>query len=118
MTYRIPGRNGDYDVHSWDIEGWQRVYTHLNVENEIQKMLAWVEANPRKKKANVKRFIVNWLSGAKVEPKKMETSTAAYRDRVQSKHREEMKKPEADPEIARKALSEAMALLGIRNGSV
>jgi hypothetical protein len=47
----------------------------------------------------------------------MESSTAAYRTRVQQQHHAEMKLPDADPEVARKALAESMALLGIRTGN-
>jgi hypothetical protein len=36
----------------------------INPDEEIQKMLVWLKANPEKAKKNYKRFIINWLTRA------------------------------------------------------
>jgi len=37
-------------------------FPSIDVESEIKKMEAWLLANPKKRKKNYARFIVNWLS--------------------------------------------------------
>ena len=41
---------------------WEKAYPACDIEAEINKMAAWLAANPTRKKANYKRFITNWLS--------------------------------------------------------
>ena len=43
---------------------WTEAF-NLNVEQELKKMEAWLTANPKNKKVNYERFIVNWLGRAK-----------------------------------------------------
>ena len=112
--YRLPEKSGTgFVVTEADIKGWQRIYPGIDVEQEVGKMVTWLQANPRSRKTNTHRFVVNWLSRAN-ETKPSVPVASAYRDAVQKKHRAEMAKPEADPEVARQALSEAMQILGIR----
>ena len=47
------------------IEKWIEAFPSLNVEVELKKMEAWLTANPKNKKVNYERFIVNWLGRAK-----------------------------------------------------
>jgi len=54
------------------LEKWRKAFPHLNVEVELKKMEAWLQANPTRRKKNYERFIVNWLlrvnkKGGKVE---------------------------------------------------
>lgn len=117
--FKLPEKSGPgFIVTESDIKGWQRIYPNLDVEQEVGKMLQWLNANPRARKTNTHRFVVNWLAkSADSKPAQSTPHSVAYRAAVQQKHREEMAKPDADPEVARKALSEAMALLGIRTGN-
>ena len=46
------------------INKWTEAF-NLNVEQELKKMEAWLTANPKNKKVNYERFIVNWLGRAK-----------------------------------------------------
>ena len=54
----------EYDVPHKDIERWSDLYRAVDVEDELRKMIAWLEANPikRKTRRGINRFIVNWLS--------------------------------------------------------
>lgn len=46
------------------LRDWQALYTSIDVREEVRKAAAWCLANPRKRKINVDRFLVNWLSRA------------------------------------------------------
>jgi hypothetical protein len=58
----------DFDLKIWinitddkkDI--WQRAYPACNIDLQLDKMAAWLLANPNKKKKNYERFITNWLA--------------------------------------------------------
>jgi hypothetical protein len=43
----------------------------VNVQEELLKMEAWIVANPKNKKSNYERFIVNWLTKAQDKAKPM-----------------------------------------------
>ena len=47
------------------MDRWKEAFPLLNVEVELKKMEAWLSANPKNKKVNYERFIVNWLGRAK-----------------------------------------------------
>ena len=117
MNFYLPEKGGtEFHVSAEDVTGWQRVYTNVIVESELAKMQQWLIANPKSQKTNTRRFITNWLARCE-ETKKPSPSASTYRAAVQAKSRAERALPAADPETARRALQESMALLGIRNGS-
>ena len=41
---------------------WEKAYPACDIEAELNKMAAWLSANPTRKKSNYKKFITNWLS--------------------------------------------------------
>lgn len=47
------------------LEKWKEAFPLIDVDVELKKMEAWLAANPKNKKVNYERFIVNWLSRAK-----------------------------------------------------
>ncbi len=53
----------EYDVPLSKIEQWKQAYPAVNVEQELQKMIAWLNANPARKRTRrgIERFIVSWL---------------------------------------------------------
>lgn len=53
-----------FDIFDEDITHWQKLYPAVNVAQELNSMVAWCEANPKKRKtrAGIKRFIVSWLA--------------------------------------------------------
>jgi len=50
------------------LEKWKDAFPQTNVEVELKKMEAWLAANPKNKKVNYERFIVNWLGRARPDP--------------------------------------------------
>lgn len=44
------------------VEKWRLAFPGVDVEGELRKMEVWLEANPERRKKNMKRFIVNWLA--------------------------------------------------------
>ena len=60
-------KNGDdWQPEPEDSISWQRAYPSIDVESELRKMEAWLEANPQKRKTarGIKRFCNAWLSRA------------------------------------------------------
>ena len=57
---------------------WKEAFPLLNVEVELKKMEAWLTANPKNKKVNYERFIVNWLGRAGGENGKSKRSISRY----------------------------------------
>jgi len=59
----------EYVPQPADIDRWQMAYPQADVLGELRKMSAWCDANPSRRKTprGVKRFVVNWLSGARPE---------------------------------------------------
>lgn len=53
-----------YDVPIDKIALWRETYPAVNIEQELQKMRAWLDSNPtrRKTRRGIERFINNWLS--------------------------------------------------------
>ncbi len=47
------------------LEKWKETFPFVNVEIELKKMEAWLTANPKRRKKNYERFIVNWLKRTK-----------------------------------------------------
>lgn len=61
----ISGNKGNsYPIYQDQIDKWQSIYLGVDVYAELNKMLAWLEANPKNKKTyqGTPKFIVNWLS--------------------------------------------------------
>lgn len=54
----------DYNVPLSKIEKWTEAYPAVDVKQELRKMVAWLVANPQRKKTRrgVDRFINSWLS--------------------------------------------------------
>jgi hypothetical protein len=71
---------GDGKIHGIteeQLKYWVEMYPGLNVEEELRRASAWLDANRKNRKYDVKRFLVNWLGKAqdrarvqKTEPEK------------------------------------------------
>lgn len=44
------------------VNAWRGIYPDMDVDQELAKMEAWLDANPSRMKKNFKRFAVNWLN--------------------------------------------------------
>jgi len=55
--------NTSWEPTSVQIEDWKSKFPNLSVEAELQKMSAWADANPQKRKTRngVTRFVTSWL---------------------------------------------------------
>lgn len=53
-----------YDVPLDKITLWQETYPAVDVEQELRRMIAWLDSNPTKRKTRkgIDRFINNWLA--------------------------------------------------------
>ena len=68
----LPLQNGkEYPVFQNDVEKWKQSYPNVDIEAELHRMKAWLNANPKKKKApmDIQRFITGWLSNELKEQK-------------------------------------------------
>jgi len=59
----------NYQTQKWEnlngmVETWQDRFPAIDIKLELNKMASWLEANPKNKKSNYQRFIVNWLTKA------------------------------------------------------
>lgn len=43
---------------------WKSAYPAISIDQELEKARAWLSANPRNRKSNYERFLVNWFSRA------------------------------------------------------
>jgi hypothetical protein len=50
-----------FDVH---LRRWQESFPKLDIDAELSKAEAWYMANPKRRKKNHERFILNWLARA------------------------------------------------------
>lgn len=44
-----------------DLELWRNAYPAVNLNIELNSMVAWLMANPANRKTNYEKFIINWL---------------------------------------------------------
>lgn len=49
-------------IEEEDIQIWKDAYPKCDIKLELNKMRAWLIADPKRRKKNYKRFINNWLS--------------------------------------------------------
>ena len=56
--------NGDAKIHGiteQQLKLWKENFPAINVETELKSASAWLDANRKNRKTDVKRFLVNWL---------------------------------------------------------
>lgn len=95
----------------------QRDYPRLDVECELRKMRNWIEANPRMRKANIDRFVTNWLNRAKpINSNSVSRETSQHYALVTERMRQPAEAPRfAKPEVAAAHLDGIKRLLGMRH---
>ena len=54
----------EYDVPLSKIDSWKEAYPAVDIQQELRKMIVWLNANPQRKKTRkgIDRFINTWLS--------------------------------------------------------
>lgn len=88
-----------YDVPLEKIALWKEVYPAVDVEQELKRMIAWLDSNPtrRKTKRGITKFINNWLSGEQDKDRayqKSEQEKAAITKASLARHRLNIEIPE------------------------
>lgn len=63
----------EYGVLDNDIDMWSKAYPAIDIIQELHKMRAWLDANPKNRKTakGIKRFIIGWLGKAQNSAPKM-----------------------------------------------
>lgn len=71
-----------FAVKRTQVDEWDKLYTGVDVEQELKKMCAWCDANPTKRKTRkgIKAFIVNWLNKEQDRGKRGENYGGYYRN--------------------------------------
>jgi len=58
----LPSRRGPVEVRKSFVRELIEAYPDVMVATEIDRAKLWLDANPTKHKANVRRFLTNWIS--------------------------------------------------------
>ena len=53
-----------FHIAEWRVTELEQIYSPLDVRSEIAKMQLWADANPKRRKDNWYRFVINWLNKA------------------------------------------------------
>lgn len=61
MTDSINWDNGWIGVTDDHRKKWKEAYPTVNIQTELNAMDQWLWSNPRSRKKNYARFVVNWL---------------------------------------------------------
>jgi len=66
LTFPCDGAVKTWQLTRTQLDRFRELYPGLNVEAEMRKALAWVEANPERRKTarGMKRFLTRWLNNA------------------------------------------------------
>ena len=85
-------------IREEDKKRWQEAYPAIDIETEIKKSAEWLIANPKNKKSNYSRFLINWFAksqdrAGRTGYKKQETLAERYM-REKGLTEEELKKGE------------------------
>lgn len=57
----VPAIGGEVQVRSSMLKEWGETYPGLDIPATLREIVAWVKANPNRRKTNVHAFIVNWM---------------------------------------------------------
>jgi len=60
----IPCSNGTYDVMQSTVNLWSQAYPNVDIGGELNKVVAWLDTNPKKTVNGCKKFLNTWLSRA------------------------------------------------------
>ena len=72
-----------------DLEGWQQLYTGVDVIKELARMREWCKSNPtrRKTRKGIRRFVQTWLDRQQNQPNRYGAGTALkdkYTERIEA----------------------------------
>lgn len=69
MTLHFPvtkSPSPTWELSAEQLEDWRRLFPHVDVDSEVLKAYAWLDANPMRRKTarGMRRFLVAWLMRA------------------------------------------------------
>lgn len=60
----VPCSNGTYEVLQSSIDTWSNAYPDIDIGVELNKVVAWLDSNPKKTVNGCKKFLNGWLNRA------------------------------------------------------
>ena len=72
LTFPCTGPVKAYDLTQAQVARWQSLFETVDVPHECRMALAWIEANPTKRKTagGMPKFLTSWLTRATNDPRK------------------------------------------------
>jgi hypothetical protein len=118
LSYPTNGAEPQYHLRENQLHAWSAVYPSINVLQECQKAMIWLQANQsnRKTAAGMPRFLVNWLNRATNQPKP--TRGSSFFDRPPERKPRPLASEMMPPELAAEIFGEAKPAerLEVRHG--
>ena len=78
-TPKVVFANAVFEVPSSLLEEWQKAYPAVDVPGEIRRAHAWAVANPKNRKSNWAKFLVNWLKRTQDRAPRVEAAVGGER---------------------------------------
>jgi len=60
----VPCSNGTFEVLQSNFDTWAQAYPNVDIGAELNKVVAWLDSNPKKTVNGCKKFLNAWLSRA------------------------------------------------------
>lgn len=60
----VPCTNGTYEVTQSNVDTWVQAYPNVDIGAELNKVVAWLDSNPKKTVSGCKKFLNAWLNRA------------------------------------------------------
>ena len=60
----VPCSNGTFEVLQSNFDTWSNAYPNVDIGAELNKVVAWLDSNPKKTVNGCKKFLNAWLSRA------------------------------------------------------
>lgn len=60
----VPCSNGTFEVLQSNFDTWANAYPNVDIGAELNKVVAWLDSNPKKTVNGCKKFLNAWLSRA------------------------------------------------------
>ncbi|MCP4987545.1 MAG: hypothetical protein GY928_16260 [Colwellia sp.] len=60
----VPCSNGTYEVEQESIDIWEQAYPNVDITAELNKVVSWLDSNPKKTVSGCKKFLNGWLNRA------------------------------------------------------
>jgi hypothetical protein len=51
-----------FHIGGLQLASWLAIYSDMDVHKELEKMVLWLDANPKKRKKDYRKFCINWLN--------------------------------------------------------